>query len=290
MKRLIDIINTDNEPNILNDMVFGSGGVKRNNMKNIHLIPTDKPSRLIFDKEDKTFLPLQNEPIFMEHQDLVENQHIYITNDEEIKEGDWYLTFLNKEVIGKPRKCEDSNWNFSSCKKIIITTDQDLIKDGVQSIDDTFLKWFVENPSCEFVKVNVFPKFNLNDRGNYKIIIPQEEPKQFSMNADLYENHSIVLPELPKQEKERGITITHVGKKETLKEVAERLYSEDIMWGMDLNKDTKNAFIQGAKWQQEKMYSEEEVEQIFNIGQMIKNYGDYKPLTFKEALEQFKKK
>jgi len=32
MKRLIDIINTDNEPNIINDMVFGDDNVKRNNM------------------------------------------------------------------------------------------------------------------------------------------------------------------------------------------------------------------------------------------------------------------
>ena len=32
MKKLIDIVNTDNEPNILNDMVFDSEGVKTNNM------------------------------------------------------------------------------------------------------------------------------------------------------------------------------------------------------------------------------------------------------------------
>jgi hypothetical protein len=55
-------------------------------------------------------------------------------------------------------------------------------------------------------------------------------------------------------------------------------------------KFTSGGIKLGAKWQAERMYSEEEVEQIFNIGQMIKNYGDYKPYTFKEALEQFKKK
>jgi hypothetical protein len=33
MKRLIDIINTDNEPNIINDMVFGDNNLKNNNMK-----------------------------------------------------------------------------------------------------------------------------------------------------------------------------------------------------------------------------------------------------------------
>jgi hypothetical protein len=62
----------------------------------------------------------------------------------------------------------------------------------------------------------------------------------------------------------------------------ERYYTADI--------GKYDSFIEGAKWQAKRMYSEEEVEQIFNIGQMIKNYGDYKPYTFKEALEQFKKK
>jgi hypothetical protein len=33
MKKLIDIINTDNEPNIINDMVFGDDNLKNNNMK-----------------------------------------------------------------------------------------------------------------------------------------------------------------------------------------------------------------------------------------------------------------
>jgi predicted component of type VI protein secretion system len=78
-----------------------------------------------------------------------------------------------------------------------------------------------------------------------------------------------------------------MNKQETLEEFAERL-------ARAFDNDNYKALMQlvedGAKWQQEKMYSEEEVEQIFNIEQMIKNYGDYKPYTFKEALEQFKKK
>ena len=70
-------------------------------------------------------------------------------------------------------------------------------------------------------------------------------------------------------------------KHETLEEAAKK-YWDKLSF--------QDAFIEGAEWQQERMYSEEEVRQIFDIGQMIKNYGDYKPFTFKEALEQFKKK
>lgn len=41
-------------------------------------------------------------------------------------------------------------------KKIILTTDQDLIKDGVQAIDDEFLEWFSsKNGNVNFVEVIV---------------------------------------------------------------------------------------------------------------------------------------
>ena len=119
-------------------------------MKNIHILPTDKPSRLYSDK-GKLWLD-----------DLVygdNNQHINITSDEEIKEGDWCLCSeeLNHKVveiksnIGIIRFQDGVTEVLGACKKIILTTDQDLIKDGVQAIDDEFLEWFVQNPSCEKV-------------------------------------------------------------------------------------------------------------------------------------------
>jgi hypothetical protein len=68
--------------------------------------------------------------------------------------------------------------------------------------------------------------------------------------------------------------------KETLKQVAERLASTT---------DEFNMFIAGAKWQEQRMYSEEEVEEIFKQAQLcaVKSDGVY----FKyETFEQFKKK
>jgi hypothetical protein len=53
----------------------------------------------------------------------------------------------------------------SNYKKIILTTDQDLIKDGVQAIDDEFLEWFVKNPSCEEVEIKK-GKMRLNCDGD----------------------------------------------------------------------------------------------------------------------------
>ena len=87
-------------------------------------------------------------------------KELFITNDEEIKEGDWYLT--NKNTLCKCFK-KNTKYVFSieagssirtNCKKIILTTDQELIKDGVQAIDDEFLEWICKNPSCEKIEVN----------------------------------------------------------------------------------------------------------------------------------------
>jgi hypothetical protein len=72
------------------------------------------------------------------------NQHIYITNDEEIKEVDWVYSIWDKKIKRAIKYIKDALF----LKKIILTTDQDLIKDGVQAIDDDFIEWFVKNPSC----------------------------------------------------------------------------------------------------------------------------------------------
>ena len=79
-------------------------------------------------------------------------------------------------------------------KKITLTTDQDLINDGVQEIDDEFLEWFVKNPKCEFIEViDKLRYFNIDElrerhlnglpyiyheKIGYQIIIPKEEPKK----------------------------------------------------------------------------------------------------------------
>ena len=120
------------------------------------------------------------------------DDNIYITSNEEIKEGDWYLVSggvgLKMGVYKSDGNTAINDWN----KKIVLTIDQNLIKDGVQSINDDFLQWFVKNPSCEEVEVEIEPMFPMYSTfiqsidnppfyGNLKrkIIIPKEEhPKQ----------------------------------------------------------------------------------------------------------------
>ena len=222
-------------------------------MKNIHVLPTDKPSR-IYSYKGNSFLTTESHL----HSPSMEYQNIYITSDEEIKEGDWCIYLGLSMTSFKVIEIESDklfygsreSFNKSLCKKIILTTDADLIKDGIQSIDDDFLEWFVKNPSCEEVEVER-GLFNSNGKkvdiinawrhySNcvwYKIIIPKEEPKQ-----------------------------------ETLEEVNFKV--------LGTKTDT---FYNGAKWQQEQdknKYSEEEV---------LKFLINCPTNTEKETIEWFEK-
>ena len=83
-------------------------------------------------------------------------------------------------------------------------------------------------------------------------------------------------------------------KKETLEEAAEKYadFSNDyvpLAFGSKFNETTKRDFKEGAKWQAERMYSEEEVLNILDkfLVSMLK--GEKTGLTEK-WFEQFKKK
>jgi hypothetical protein len=194
-------------------------------MKNIHLLPTDKPSRLYL---------TTHEYIFEEGYSLStdEYKHIYITSDELPKLDEWGINIKNN-VIYKDKGFVPTGYEKVYCRKIIFATDLDLINDGVQAIDDEFLEWFVNNPSCEEVEVkkielNTDYRSDWKQKFRYKIIIPKEEPKQ----------ETLTYTEAAKKE-ERIFNSTMMSKQETLEEAAER--------------------------QAERMYSEEEVLEQLNI-------------------------
>ena len=148
-------------------------------MKNIHLLPTDKPSRLYY---HKLLQSLQfSKDIPMGHNGvevLIALKNICITNSEEIKEGDYYINLQNKPYINRSGKTKFKGL-YDNCKKIILTDIKDLIADGIQAIDDEFLEFIVKNPSCEEVEITEFiTQGKISGKLVYKIIIPKEEPKQ----------------------------------------------------------------------------------------------------------------
>ena len=81
-------------------------------------------------------------------------------------------------------------------------------------------------------------------------------------------------------------------KQETLEEAAEKYadYSNDyvpLSFGGKFNESVKTNFIAGAKWQAERMYSEEDLRNAYRWGTLV-NQGTKE--HFNEWFEQFKKK
>lgn len=72
-------------------------------------------------------------------------------------------------------------------------------------------------------------------------------------------------------------------KQETLEEAAREYYKRGQL-GFEKEADTEMAFLRGAKWQQEQMYSEEEVLDIL-FSMSVDNPND-----ITEWFEQFKNK
>jgi len=282
-------------------------------MKNLHLIPTDKPSRLHYFTANKAgyYLYPNNELIVPRNPNCI-NQNIYITSDEEIKEGDWFYNTLYNFIA---RTGDITAYDF----KIILTTNKLLIKDGVQAIDEEFLQWFVKNSNCEKVEVETdrvfrFDEFHGREFFNrHKIIIPKEEPKDIilgyktSLDAQMLNSQYVDFSN-PNADKISSASTTsfkqethickHCGvettqsddecyaKPETLEEAAKnyvRNESDDT-----LKLISKYSFKDGAKWQMERMYSEEELQLI--LSKLLFDIKHKKAENSVKWFEQFKKK
>jgi hypothetical protein len=219
-------------------------------MKNIHVLPTDKPSNIVISTIDGK-LKLNNNP-----NDNVEyhgqNQHIYITSDEKIKEGDWMIRGNEQPTLVTP----NFFWDFGvRYYKIILTTDQELIKDGVQAIDDEFLEWFVNNPTCKRVEVeSMVNMIQFTPREFiYKIIIPKEEAKPI---------HQQIIDAVGGKEAFMELAGLKY-KQKTPEEAADKWVFETNghKWSNNNNEagDNFGSFIAGFKEAEKTLYSGEEV-------------------------------
>jgi hypothetical protein len=232
------------------------------------------------------------------------NRHIYITSDETIKEGDWVFDSTNYGLIHKVWEVTETHFSFKDSlharglkstnknlkahfKKISLTTDQELIADGVQGIDNEFLEWFVKNPTCESVEVDLDYECALRiidgkNLGYYSVIIPKEEPNPFELPKALPDD--IFYRSLESKQDNCCTPIGQIkryvdcvgcdgkpSKKDTLKEAVQKLsenaaikYADtqsDISMreshleysksGRELWEEAKTDFIEGASWQAE---------------------------------------
>jgi hypothetical protein len=265
-------------------------------MKNIHLLPTEKPSRL-FKFANQLHLDTIPKEYYKKYQ-------IYITSDEEIKEGvnQWYLD----KLLNKPRNSSGSQYGEKQ-NVIILTTDQDLIKDGVQAIDDEFLQWFIKNPSCEMAHV-VYDRDIITEGlqtlkfGGYRIIIPQEEPKSHIEYTNTNDFTSMIYN--PQEESnfsevtikafEKSMDLTLESEPETLEDAAENFANSKEWINGGASNWVQFSFKKGAEWQAERMYSEEDLREAFKQGHSSARKGSYNQITeqedFDKWIEQFKNK
>jgi hypothetical protein len=224
---------------------------------------------------------------------------LYIINSsKQVNFNDYYITTSNTIAKADIGGSEVANKNKSP--KIILTTNKLLIKDGVQAIDDTFLEWFVNNPSCEYVDIN-------RDWGYPKIIIPQEEPKLelpqlgtkefvnmcesiFGGKPKQETNLSKHLDSYPEYPGPRRSAI--VSKQETLEEAYLNKLIDEANKEFTLDRKlAKEVAIKFAKWQAEQDNNKfsEKVETLWVRYRKTTNNED--AWSFKEWLvEQFKNK
>ena len=272
--------------------------IKLKKMRNIHVIPTDKPSsgyilgKCIKELSDVKIGQLVRTHYMMFSNEYFQPQNIYITSDEEIKRGDWYFAESLNEILQYTHDelLSPSELKENGDKKIILTTDLQLIADGVQAIDDEFIEWFVKNPSCEKVEVDLL-KRGIYEEYKYKIIIPKEEPK-LDLEKEMFElEQELDIPSHLRWHNSKS-------KQETTLEEAAKNYA-NIPLHKDIDTEERyfnsnvrdyDSFIAGAIWQQEQdknKYSEEEVLEIIN--RLGYDLGEPKS-AIEEWFEQFKKK
>lgn len=238
-------------------------------------------------------------------------KELFITDNEEIKEGDYvyhtqmfnYIGFTGIAKVGKQRVNQefeitslDGQHTYYSCKepKVVLTTDQDLINDGVQAIDDDFLEWFVKNPSCEWVEISLEETqygSGIYEYVIYKREIPKEEPKQETLEkySERFNNKENEVVDGIFNPENWG---RRVVKQETLEEAAKDFIENTMKFSFTscATKTQANRMLKcvefGAKWQAERMYSEEEViELLIKFNQEIQEVEDVR-IWF----EKFKKK
>jgi hypothetical protein len=216
----------------------------------------------------------------------IENELYIVDDTEEINKDTktcWCIDISCNELVLHQGVLP--SYHYKHYKKIIMTTDKSINvlcscgkdcgakENGIQPIPDEFLEWFVKNPSCESVEITYHIKGvegifkNVKSIRYYGLIIPKEigfKVDNGKRTETFYQEH--------KQETLEEAKIKH-GKFCIENNIENPIFS----------------FDKGAKWQQEQMYSEEEVlTLLLKLNQWsISNTGQISVVNW---FEQFKKK
>lgn len=117
---------------------------------------------------------------------------LHIINKEEILTGDHVYDSFNNIVFKAIQHHKDILNTREEIYKVCLTTSNQLHDEGIQSIEDKFLNWFINNPSCVEVEVVSSPLLNTSRAylglNKYEIILPNtsDNSSQVTSKSLLY--------------------------------------------------------------------------------------------------------
>lgn len=137
-------------------------------MKNIYLIPTKSKSILHFDHTG--LFPSKNYQLSTDINSVVEGYDLHIISEDKVNPGDYFIVELFK-IDGSSdgyhlEKCidiKDDVWvnsyditktrHIDNCKKVVISTNEEVTNDRIQRLDHHLLEFFCINPNTEYVEL-----------------------------------------------------------------------------------------------------------------------------------------
>lgn len=207
-------------------------------MKNIVLLPSNEKTRLV-----RVFTDALRENFVLKldtevNDSFKEYVNLYIISyDDNLELGGYHfnskygdeLQKTNQRDIDSRKYWEAVDYYIS---KILLTTDLELVKDGIQEVPESFLNWFLENPSCEYVELK-------QEKLHPGEVMDDSYPKDFLDYQIVFQNG------------------------ESLIDAANEYAKNDYTKSYDFSSDTLiEAFTEGANWQSQRMYSKEELKNI----------------------------
>jgi serine/threonine protein kinase len=231
-------------------------------MKNLYLLPASSSNNLAYLGSNGLRLGTA-----YTETNYCKPQNIYITSEnEEPKLDDWGINKKNN-VVFKSRGFSSTEETKKLHRKIILTTDERLIKEGVRQIDATFLEWFVKNSDCTYVEVTIETMFK-----GYSTYPEEMSTPPFFGNL----KHKITIPKVQKEEGfctncNNDVCCCKIVRHTSIEEAA-RLYRKLHEFRVKKDRDQREqGFIDGAKWQQERSFSQEELLEHLNLLQSMSN-------------------
>ena len=167
--------------------------------------------------------------------------HLYITSDDEIKEGDWCYNEKRKTIIQGKYMIKTCELVF--CKKIIATTDSSLVYYLPEDINKVGAEHSLPQPSQSFIQKYV-EEYN---KGNQIVDVLVEYDGDWDEHYQGYYAETVV----PKLSKDNTITIRRVKDSWTRDEIVELIYN----FAYDLTEKRKTAplYQRYDKWIEENL-------------------------------------